>query len=118
MKRIPALLLPAFCAFSLGSPAALAFTTAPAAELHAQKNVACASCHRESPPAKKVKTAQCMTCHGDYAQLADRTRAMTPNNVHANHLGDIDCSECHAGHKEKKIACDECHQFEFKMPGK
>lgn len=86
------------------------------ADRHAAKGLACSSCHKETPPAKRVKTEQCQTCHGDYATLAKRTAAMKPSNVHENHLGDLDCRECHQGHKADKLACAECHQFTFTMP--
>lgn len=88
------------------------------ADRHQAKGVSCAMCHVEAPPAKKVKTTKCQQCHGDYAKLAERTKTMTPNNVHANHLGDLDCRECHGAHKVTKIACDECHKFQFAMPKK
>lgn len=85
------------------------------ADIHVSKGVPCAGCHMENPPAKRVKTAKCQQCHGDYAALAERTKDMKPNNVHANHLGDLECRDCHAAHKTQKIACDECHQFKFSM---
>ena len=88
------------------------------ADRHAKAGVKCEGCHKETPPAKRVKTEQCQSCHGDYQKLAERTKDMKPNNVHANHLGDIDCRECHQGHKLDKLACDECHQFKFSMPKK
>ena len=58
----------------------------------------------------------CQYCHGNYEALAARTAKMTPNNVHANHLGDLDCRECHGVHKQQTLACAECHQFKFEMP--
>lgn len=90
----------------------------PMADAHVAKGIPCAACHVENPPAKRVKTSKCQQCHGDYSALAERTKDMKPNNVHANHLGDLECKECHAAHKEQKIACDECHQFKFEMPAK
>lgn len=83
---------------------------------HSSKGIQCSSCHQETPPAKKVKTARCQTCHGTYEQLAERTKNMQPNNVHANHLGDLECKACHGVHKKQKLECDECHQFKFSMP--
>lgn len=88
------------------------------AERHEAARVACAGCHQETPPSKKVKTSQCQTCHGDYAALAERTKDMKPNNAHANHLGDLDCGECHKAHAEDRPVCLDCHQFEFSMPAK
>ena len=100
---------------ALASSAAVAATLA---ETHQSKGVACAGCHAENPPSKPVDTAKCQTCHGDYQKLAERTKDMQPTNVHANHLGDLDCSECHSAHAESKLVCSDCHQFQFTMPGK
>ncbi len=88
------------------------------ADRHVKAGIECSGCHKENPPAKRVKTALCQTCHGDYAKLKERTKDMKPNNVHANHLGDLECRECHQGHKADKLACDECHKFKFTMPKK
>ena len=88
------------------------------ADKHVQKGISCAACHKENPPAKKVKTAKCQECHGDYSALAERTKDMKPNNVHANHLGDLDCKDCHGAHKSTPLACDECHNFKFQKPQK
>lgn len=85
-------------------------------QAHVGKGLSCPACHQESPPGKKVKTPKCQQCHGSYEALAERTAKMTPNNAHANHLGDLDCSECHKVHKKSAVACDECHQFKFSMP--
>ena len=104
----------AACAAAMLSASAMAADFL--ADRHAAKGQACSSCHKETPPAKRVKTEQCQTCHGDYAALAKRTAKMQPNNVHENHLGDLDCRECHQGHKADKLACAECHQFKFTMP--
>lgn len=110
MKKLLFLLLLAF-----------GFTGAYAAEdalltAHTSKGIQCAACHQEVPPAKRVKTAKCQSCHGSYEQLAERTKNMQPNNVHANHLGDLECKACHGVHKQQKLECDECHQFKFSMP--
>ena len=72
--------------------------------------------HMSKSVTKRVKTAKCQECHGNYEALAARTAKMTPNNVHANHLGDLDCRECHGVHKQQTLACAECHQFKFEMP--
>ena len=85
-------------------------------QAHMSKSVTCQACHTETPPAKRVKTAKCQECHGNYEALAARTAKMTPNNVHANHLGDLDCRECHGVHKQQTLACAECHQFKVEMP--
>ncbi|MCF0254113.1 MAG: cytochrome c3 family protein, partial [Duodenibacillus sp.] len=95
---------------------AFAQSLPPLAERHAAKGLPCAGCHQENPPAKRVKTAKCQSCHGAYETLAKRTATMQPSNVHMNHLGDLECKDCHQGHKADKLACAECHQFQFKMP--
>ena len=109
---IAALVIGAFLSFQ-GSAFA-----ANLADVHVAKGIQCSGCHAENPPSKAVKTAKCQSCHGDYAALAEKTKDMKPTNVHANHLGDLDCKECHQGYKPDKLACDECHQFKFTMPKK
>lgn len=44
------------------------------ADRHAERGVACASCHQETPPGKAVPAAKCLSCHGDYAKLKELTK--------------------------------------------
>ncbi len=84
------------------------------ADLHADKNLNCASCHKESPPKDKVSTDVCVKCHGDYEKLAAKTAKIEPN-PHKSHLGNIDCENCHHAHKPQENFCTQCHAgFTFK----
>jgi hypothetical protein len=83
---------------------------------HLDKKVTCNGCHRENPPATAVKTNACLSCHGTYAQLADKTEGKQAQNPHASHNGDLDCDSCHHVHKASENYCSQCHQFEFKVP--
>lgn len=83
---------------------------------HLDKSLNCASCHVEAPPAKAVAMAKCLTCHGTYDQLADKTDGKGAHNPHASHQGDLSCDSCHNVHKPSVNYCAQCHQFEFKVP--
>lgn len=38
-------------------------------------------------------------------------------NPHATHMGEPECSECHSGHKQPRLVCDNCHEFtDIKVP--
>ena len=41
-----------------------------------------------------------------------RTAKMEPN-PHRSHLGDVNCVECHSGHGEPCLMCNDCHQFKI-----
>lgn len=118
ISKISALALSAVLAFTLSMPSYAAGEGPFLADRHVKAGVQCSGCHKENPPAKKVKTSQCQSCHGDYSKLKERTKDMKPNNVHDNHLGELDCRECHQGHKADKLVCSQCHQFQFTMPKK
>ena len=76
------------------------------AERHVERGAACASCHQETPPSKAVPADKCLSCHGDYAKP----------NPHYTHMLDQPCAECHKAHKPSVNMCQECHQFDFKVP--
>ncbi|WP_165657647.1 cytochrome c3 family protein, partial [Sutterella wadsworthensis] len=37
-------------------------------------------------------------------------------NPHYSHLGDVNCTDCHKGHKKSELMCNSCHQFDLKVP--
>lgn len=86
------------------------------AERHAKRGVACTSCHVKSPNDKPTMT-QCLACHGgSYENLAKKTDE-SDINPHATHMGESECSECHSGHKQPRLVCDNCHEFtDIKVP--
>jgi hypothetical protein len=82
---------------------------------HKAAGIACAGCHKETPPHVPVPTAVCMTCHGTYAAIAAKTANDTPN-PHASHKGDLPCESCHHSHKASVDYCAQCHDWGFKVP--
>ncbi|MDR3763178.1 MAG: cytochrome c3 family protein [Acidobacteriota bacterium] len=79
------------------------------ADKHMANGLDCEACHNNRPKTKPVKTAQCLTCHESYEKLAVRTKGMD-HNPHAGHFIDLDCTQCHHGHKASENYCDSCHK--------
>ena len=75
---------------------------------HAERGVACASCHGTSTPATKAKSKACMSCHS-YADLAKKT-AGGKINPHDSHAGELRCTLCHKEHGESTLYCKTCHK--------
>jgi hypothetical protein len=84
-------------------------------EKHKKAGLDCAQCHQEDPPTKKVEAMVCLTCHGDYKELAGKTEKIEPN-PHDSHEGPISCDKCHNNHKVSQNYCAQCHTFSFKVP--
>ena len=59
---------------------------------------------------------KCLSCHGPYDKLADKTDGKGAHNPHSSHQGDLSCDSCHHVHKESQNYCSQCHQFEFDVP--
>jgi hypothetical protein len=79
---------------------------------HIKIGLNCDSCHGAAKVAAgaEVGMATCLSCHGPYEKLAKRTEAMILN-PHANpHYGDLDCNECHHGHRADGNYCGRCHK--------
>jgi hypothetical protein len=76
---------------------------------HLDKGLDCTACHGEGPK-KPVKGEQCLSCHQSFDEVAKRTQDMEPN-PHDNHqtINNIDCTECHKGHKPDQVFCQQCH---------
>jgi hypothetical protein len=85
------------------------------ADRHQTKGMACASCHKETPPQTPVQTAVCIDCHGSYAKIAEKTINASPN-PHASHMGALPCENCHHAHKAPENQCASCHEFNMKVP--
>jgi hypothetical protein len=80
---------------------------------HKAAGIACNGCHKEAPPAKAVAGSVCVTCHGAYAALAEKTGKANPN-PHDSHMGELGCEQCHRVHKPSVSACARCHH-EFSL---
>jgi hypothetical protein len=97
----------------MGALAAQALFAADAfnADRHAKIGLACDSCHgvEKAAAGAKVGMDKCLGCHGPYDKLAKRTDSLILN-WHANpHYGDLDCNDCHHGHKADENSCKKCH---------
>ena len=103
------------CAAALLLPAAAFAADVHLADRHTARGAACDKCHvagtTKAPTAK-----ECFACHGDYKKLADRA-AELDINPHDSHMGELECAECHQGHQQPKLVCDQCHEFRgMKVP--
>jgi len=104
--------------------AGLSYSADPAgnvflADKHQKTGMNCQGCHQESPPAKLVPTATCMTCHGDMAKLISKTSKLAPNPHASPHEppADTKCESCHHVHKKSGNSCVTCHEeFVFRVP--
>jgi hypothetical protein len=88
--------------------------TARAAMTELVKNVT----HEYEIPLKehRVRPAECLSCHGSYAALANRTKNLKGpdgfplgRNPHDSHWGQIDCGICHKMHRASVDLCAGCH---------
>jgi fumarate reductase flavoprotein subunit len=85
------------------------------ADKHKDRDTHCSDCHKENPPKQDVPMTVCLGCHGDYRKVAASTNKLDPN-PHDSHLGEIGCGKCHRAHKPSVNACNECHQFDMRVP--
>jgi len=89
------------------------------ADRHTDAGAQCTACHESAQPAKDayVESDRCLSCHGSRAKIAEKQAAMGKRNPHDNHLGDIDCVLCHAGHRKGESYCANCHKdFSLNVP--
>ncbi len=89
---------------------------------HGREKLMCSACHGQSLPSAgdEVENDVCLGCHGPEEKLAAKTvQPDSPKfNPHKSHLFGLACVKCHAGHKESRIYCLECHQdLKMKLPG-
>jgi fumarate reductase flavoprotein subunit len=82
------------------------------ADRHKERNIKCVSCHGEEEPKTAASEKACITCHKSLEAVAERTKDFTPN-PHSNHItetSDVECTQCHFGHKADSPVCLNCHQ--------
>ena len=85
------------------------------ADRHKEAGIDCSGCHKESPPKGEPAMEACLKCHGPYEKLAAKGEKLE-HNPHGSHLGELECFNCHHGHKSSVNYCDRCHTFGFKVP--
>lgn len=84
---------------------------------HMQKGNRCTDCHGDERVRDDNETQlnrSCVKCHGDLREMAEATEA--PINPHRSHLGNINCTTCHAGHVPSLAYCLNCHSFTMDIP--
>lgn len=86
------------------------------ADRHQKMGATCESCHGKSTPTKDVAIDSCLKCHeGSYAKLSEKIdNGDIP--FHGSHVGEVKCTECHQGHKSSGLMCNQCHEFDVKVP--
>jgi hypothetical protein len=78
----------------------------------------CTKCHGKTKKPEAATMEQCVACHGPAAKLAEKTQTVKPKNPHTSpHYGtELDCNLCHHQHAKSENYCNQCHQFDFKVP--
>ena len=81
------------------------------ADKHKDLGLACKDCHGEADKADGVAMEQCLSCHESWDKLKKAPRAVKLHrNPHDGHYPDLDCNNCHHGHKAMENYCDNCHK--------
>lgn len=83
---------------------------------HKSRALECDQCHKENPPPKAAFPETCISCHGDAAQMAEKTNKVSPNPHYSPHFEIDDCTSCHHAHKTSEDQCIQCHNYGFKVP--
>lgn len=116
MRRVSPVLLVLFSILTFCGTAASAEHFG--ADRHAAAGVKCSACHGSDAANPKMPTIEtCMQCH-DLKKLVAKTESVKPTNPHFSpHYQDqLDCTNCHLQHGPTENYCDQCHQFNFKVP--
>lgn len=87
------------------------------ADRHAKLGMKCESCHAGQATPSEPAMDVCTGCHQIDA-LVEKTKSVKPTNPHVSpHYGNtLECVNCHMMHGESTNFCNQCHQFNFKMP--
>ena len=82
------------------------------ADRHKAAKITCAGCHEGEEQPKTAATQKgCITCHKSLEAVAERTKDFD-KNPHQNHMtesSDVECTQCHQGHKADEVLCHQCH---------
>ncbi len=93
--------------------AQLLFAAAPfSSDKHIKTGLNCHSCHETEKvvAGAKVGMGKCLSCHGPYDKLVKRTDNLILNWHENPHYGELDCNECHHGHRADENTCRRCHK--------
>jgi hypothetical protein len=89
------------------------------AERHQKRGVACVACHGEAQPKAPASAKACLACHKSLEAVAERTAGYekNPHNNHMTQSSDLECTQCHQGHKADTPICHQCHEgMKFEKP--
>jgi hypothetical protein len=81
------------------------------AEIHKRRGLTCIACHKEPKPKTDASPENCLVCHQSIEAVAEKTADRSPN-PHKNHVTDsmdLECTQCHHGHKADTPLCLQCH---------
>ena len=88
------------------------------ADRHVARGLECRTCHGPDLKNLEYPTIEtCTQCHNTKG-LSQKTADVKPHNPHLSpHYQDqLDCTNCHLQHAETENYCNQCHQFDFKVP--
>lgn len=78
-------------------------------------NQGCTTCHQEQVPTQAPTSEKCIACHGTMDKIPTPKNKFDKEPHHSAHFGNtMECSTCHAEHKESKDYCSTCHTVEWK----
>ena len=82
------------------------------ADRHQKREVECKACHGEGEPKALESGKSCLVCHKSLEAVAERTKDFekNPHNNHITQVSDVECNQCHNGHKETTPLCHQCHE--------
>lgn len=81
---------------------------------HKNAGLKCGSCHINKP-FSATPMDQCLTCHTLPEKKQDYHGA--PDNHDSPHYGPtLECENCHLEHETSVNFCNDCHEFDFKVP--
>jgi hypothetical protein len=78
------------------------------ADRHVARGLQCAGCHGAAANAP-VQGDKCLACHTSIDAVAAKTSGMLDPNPHDGHMGELECTVCHHGHKATELQCRNCH---------
>jgi hypothetical protein len=86
------------------------------ADRHKARGLTCQVCHKEEQPTTAASAEACLTCHKSIEAVSERTKDFNsnPHNNHITTASDVECTQCHHGHKADVPLCNQCHSgFSF-----
>jgi hypothetical protein len=88
----------------------LAQTKPFTADRHLSKGLECSACHGEVEKKRPVSSSKCLECHQSILEMAKpKDLHFYPHSNHLVESGDVECTDCHHGHKPNEIYCRRCH---------